>query len=403
MAHGNAARDRASAPSSAAASRARARRLHTILADPLYHYGLHYTMNELLDAMGGRQLEVRLWTPHNSSAAPRDYHRVAFPSLVYRALRKSSALAKRASRHAVARALDAVAPGDFVYVWPPYGSARIEEAKARGAIVVAERVNCHAERCKTALVPAFARHGLGLPDGWCVQSDMDEETRQMKLCDFVFAPNAFVTESLVDVGVPRERVLPCSYGWSPTRLAHALDVVRPARDPVFLFVGSGIVRKGLDLLLEAWERASVRGELRIAGNVEPLIRERYARALARPDVVQLGFVSDVASVYAAADVFVFPSHEEGGPQVTYEAAATGLPGIVSPMGAGLMVRHEREGLVLDPFDVDAWAAAITRLADDRALREELGRAARERAEGFTWERVGARRRDQLVEAAAPRP
>ena len=84
---------------------AQVRRLHTILADPLYDYGLHYTMNELLDAMGGPELEVRLWTPHNGSAEPRSYHRVAFPSLVYRALRKSATLAKRAGRHAVASAV----------------------------------------------------------------------------------------------------------------------------------------------------------------------------------------------------------------------------------------------------------------------------------------------------------
>src|SRR6185437_7702851 len=170
----------------------------------------------------------------------------------------------------------------------------------------------------------------------------------------------------------------------------SVNLIRPERAPVFAFVGSGIVRKGLNLLLKAWALAGIEGKLLIAGRLDHDIRSICARELARPDVQELGFVRDVASAYRDADVFVFPSHEEGGPQVTYEAAGCGLPSIVSPMGAGRIVRDGREGCVIDPFDIEAWARAIRSLAHDRGLRQRLAENASMRAQDFTWQRVGGR-------------
>src|SRR5207237_2553132 len=126
-----------------------------------------------------------------------------------------------------------------------------------------------------------------------------------KQCDYVVARNSFVTQSLVDVGIPRDRIIEGSYGFSPSRLAAAIDALRPTRPPVFAVVGLCIVRKGFDVLLEAWKQAGVEGKLLIAGHIEDDMRDAYADMLARPDVQFLGHVKDIATVYAAADVFVF--------------------------------------------------------------------------------------------------
>ena len=101
-------------------------------------------------------------------------------------------------------------------------------------------------------------------------------------------------------------------------------------------------------------------------------------------------------------MFVFPSLEEGGPLVTYEALAAGLPAIVSPMGAGAVVRHEREGLVVDPHDTDALVAAMQHLIADATLRRIMGHNGIARAQQFTWEQVGQRRSRQLARLVARR-
>jgi glycosyltransferase involved in cell wall biosynthesis len=145
----------------------------------------------------------------------------------------------------------------------------------------------------------------------------------------------------------------------------------------------------------------VRGRLVLAGVLEPAIRERCSDLLARPDVVVLDYVTDVCSLYRAADFFVFPSLEEGGPQVTYEACGCGLPVITTRMGMGRVVRHDREGFVLDPYDGEGWVEAIRALAEDNGRRKLMGAAAAQRARSFHWDKVAIRRRQQILERITP--
>lgn len=374
------------------------RNVHVIFCNALTRGGVSNTIRELLDNMPGPLLRSRLWFPQGDLALAREYHRPVFNHLFWRALCKVRVPLEWQGRIVVEVALRNIGPGDMIYIWPPYSTALIRRARDRGAIVVAERINCMATMCKVVLERAYARIGRPLPRGWCLPEDMDEERTQMALCDFVTAPGDFVAQSLVDAGIARERILKTSYGWSPTRLAGAVDLDRPDRPPVFAFVGLGIVRKGLNLLLEAWEQANVKGKLLIAGRIHDDIRGICARQLARPDIQELGYIPDIASVYAAADVFVFPTHEEGSPQVTYEAAGCGLAMIVSPMGSGPIVRNGREGYVIDPFDTNAWAEAIRVLAQDAVLRRRFGAAASAQAKEYTWQHAGARLYEQLVNA-----
>jgi glycosyltransferase involved in cell wall biosynthesis len=323
--------------------------------------------------------------------------------LLFKVLCKAGVPMKLQGRIASTVALREIANGDIVYIWPPYDLPLIRRARDRGAIVIAERTNCMGQMCRDLLAKAYARRGLSLPEAIFSPEDIAQELKQILACDFVTAPNAFVAQSLRESGIASDRIIETSYGFSPERLGPALTVQRPKRPPVFAFVGLGIVRKGLDVLLEAWEKASVNGTLLIAGLVSDELRSAYANILSRPEVEELGYVSDVASVYAAADVFVFPTHEEGGPLVIYEAAACGLASIVSPMGAGRIVRHGVEALIVDPLNADDVADSIAKLAQDGELRVTLGRNAADRALAFTWDKVGARFYEQLRAIAGQPP
>ena len=365
-------------------------RLHAVFWNSLGAGSLANALMELLDNMPGDAVERHLWClrQHPEPAVRRDYHCPVFPELLYRAFCKARVPAAVQGRIGSSAMLNAIRPGDIVYVWPDFDLSFIKRAQDRGAIVVAERTNVMAPMGREALARAYARRGLSLPAGWFDPREMDQERLQMLQCDFVVARNAFVSQSLRDVGIPDSRIIEGPYGYSPKRLASAIGIERPERPPVFAFVGGGIIGKGLDVLLEAWDKAGVTGTLLLAGQLDSELQASYSHILARPDVSVLGFVRDVASVYAAADVFVFPSHVEGGPQVVYEAAGCGLPSIISPMGAGHLVRHEAEGLLIDPLEVDQLAGAIATLAEDQALRRKMGAAAAERAHDFTWAKVG---------------
>jgi glycosyltransferase involved in cell wall biosynthesis len=94
----------------------------------------------------------------------------------------------------------------------------------------------------------------------------------------------------------------------------------------------------------------------------------------------LGPRSDMPAVYNAFDVFVLPSYREGFSRSGMEAAATGLPLVLSDIrGCREVGRHEREALLVPAGDADALADALIRLVGDPGLRGHLGAAARRRA------------------------
>jgi glycosyltransferase involved in cell wall biosynthesis len=91
----------------------------------------------------------------------------------------------------------------------------------------------------------------------------------------------------------------------------------------------------------------------------------------------------VAGLYQAADIFIFPSYREPGGNVVFEAMAHGLPLIVSDIGGPGNVVDASCGIRLHPVSPDQYAsdlaAAISRLAADPHLRLTLGEGARRRA------------------------
>ena len=109
----------------------------------------------------------------------------------------------------------------------------------------------------------------------------------------------------------------------------------------------------------------------MAGRVAPELKQTVRDHERRERVRSLGFRPSVAPLFHSADVFVFPTLEEGGPQVTYEAAGCGLPVITTPMGAARLVESGRTGIVVEPGSVEHLADAIRLLADRPDLRADV--------------------------------
>lgn len=94
----------------------------------------------------------------------------------------------------------------------------------------------------------------------------------------------------------------------------------------------------------------------------------------------LGQVSDMAALFATADMVVLPSYREGLPKSLIEAAACTLPLVTTDVpGCREVVTHEVDGLLVPVKDAKALANAIERLHLNPAWARELGLAARARA------------------------
>jgi len=172
---------------------------------------------------------------------------------------------------------------------------------------------------------------------------------------------------------------------------------RSRRDSVqFLFLGRINDPKGAFELLDAYRAlpATSRAAARIVfagdGRVEEL-RRRAAEI--GPDVVVHSWLDreECDHLLAASDVLVLPSHHEGVPMAILEAMAYGLPVIATPVG-GIpdVVRHGREGLLVEVGNRAALTAALARMVAEPALRMSLGRGARATAESLDVTNYGQR-------------
>lgn len=186
-------------------------------------------------------------------------------------------------------------------------------------------------------------------------------------------------------------------GVEPGRYQRAVPIAR-YRDgvPNVLFVGRMEPRKGLIHLLRAFrklQRDGVRARLLLVGT-GPGEREarRYVLTRQLDDVEFLGRVSEAqkAQLFKTADIYVSPATgRESFGIVLLEAMSAGAPIICSDIhGYRGVVRRERDGILVEPGNADALAVSIRRLIDDPQLRAQLSRAGEERAQLFTWERVG---------------
>jgi glycosyltransferase involved in cell wall biosynthesis len=189
-------------------------------------------------------------------------------------------------------------------------------------------------------------------------------------------------------GVAPDRISVCRPGapaWQPRR-------TQPA-DGYVLFVGTLEPRKNVGGLLDAYESLLARRHglprLLLAGKAvadsTPWL-ERIARAPLAGRVAHTGYV-DAAhrrSVYEGARLLVQPSFDEGFGIPVLEALTVGVPVVAADRGALPEVLGDA-GLLVNPDDPAAIAAAIERLLDDDAFAATCISKGIARAREFSWE------------------
>ena len=169
------------------------------------------------------------------------------------------------------------------------------------------------------------------------------------------------------------------------------------REPLVLFAGSLIERKGVRYLLDAAAqilRTATACRFVIAG-------DGTQRAMLEQTAVQLGISHRVEFIgeqtqeqlrawMQRARVFVLPSLEEGLGVVLLEALACGTPCVGSRVGGIPDVITPETGLLVPPADADALAQAISQLLENPARWQTYSRAARQRAVAhYSWPTVAA--------------
>ncbi len=222
-------------------------------------------------------------------------------------------------------------------------------------------------------------------------------------CHLTLAPTRTTIAQLRAVGYRRVRHWGRGVDTERFSPAYRRDEMRlrllHGRDPdalLCIFVGRLANEKRIDLLLDVARLPGV--ALTIIG--DGALRDELRRRFAETDAHFTGYLigDDLAEAYASGDVFVFPGAYETFGQVIQEAMASGLPSVVvAAGGAPELIKDWETGIIVEPR-ADAFARAIETLRDRPHIRQQMGRRAREMAEGRPWSALMAQLEGYYSEA-----
>jgi glycosyltransferase involved in cell wall biosynthesis len=169
-------------------------------------------------------------------------------------------------------------------------------------------------------------------------------------------------------------------------------------------VGRMVREKGIEEFVEAARRLADRATFVWVGPDDAAKSDAVHAAGLAGSVRFLGVRHDMPDIYAALDVFVLPSWREGFSRSGMEAAASGLPMVLTDIrGCREIGTDGEQVLLVPPRHPDQLTAAIAALLDDADLRKSMGAAARSRALAeFDQRRVARRSLETYVRVARAR-
>ena len=200
--------------------------------------------------------------------------------------------------------------------------------------------------------------------------------------DLVIAPSKASATFLAAEGCKRVVVIP-----------HGVDLPEKVDYPPGQFtvgyLGQVGIDKGLSYLFSAWGKLNYPdSHLILAGTGTEQLRGWIERYAAGGHFSVWGYISHVGKFYNAISVYVQPSVCEGFGIEVLEAMSYGRPVIVSQgAGAADMVSEGVDGFVVPIRSPDAIAERLEWCKRNPARLAEMGKKAREKAWGFTWDKI----------------
>ena len=228
-----------------------------------------------------------------------------------------------------------------------------------------------------------------------------QNKKLLKYADKIVATSPNYVEGSPYLSINKEKcvVIPCCFNidrmaYNDSNIEASLELKKKYEGKTILFsFGRHVPYKGLTYLIQASKLLDDSYKVLIGGK-GPLTEELENEAKGDSKVEFLGKISDddLKNYFLASDIFCFPSitrNEAFGIGLA-EAMYYGKPSVTFTIpcsGVNWVSIHNETGLECENGNVQAYADAIKKLASDKALREKLGAAAKERSiEHFTYEK-----------------
>lgn len=213
--------------------------------------------------------------------------------------------------------------------------------------------------------------------------------RAISEADVLIVPSLFVKESL-EMARFKKPIEIVPFGAEMPKNFDERDIEKKLEQEKikFIFAGNVNYRKGVNFLLEAWDKLNLKNsQLFICGRLYKTIRKTLKNYRLN-NVFFTGFV-DLEKYFSQAHVFVFPTLLEGSAKVIYEAMSYGLPVITTP-NAGSIVEDEKSGFIVPIGQTEILAEKMQYFYQNPKKIVEMGKNAFFKVKNFSWDRYGER-------------
>ena len=271
---------------------------------------------------------------------------------------------------------------------------------------------------RLAHTPVVLIGAIHVADDWGFNSPLIYRT--LRRADHAIAYTQFERDALIARGVPGEQITVIGLGVEPAAFARADGVAVRQRygwgsDPVVAYIGQQVAHKGIDTLVAAmvhtWPDHPT-ARLLIAGSRTSFTAALEARVEQLPSAwrERVTFVHNFddsikPDLFAACDIFAYPSAYESFGLTLLEAWAAGRPVIACRDSApGSIVRYDQDGLLVNYHDEADLAAALRTLLVHPRQRSQMGQTGQRKVlETYTWDTVADRFRDVYAQTRQRHP
>ena len=212
----------------------------------------------------------------------------------------------------------------------------------------------------------------------------------LKRVDKIVCMSQEILDELNAVGVESARIAHIQNGVDGERFCPATEIERaawraerglPETAVIVVFSGRLVQRKGVDVLIDAWERIdAVRNDAHLfllgSGTDQPdSVESEILESVRSRKIANVYFEGDVPApedYLNVADIFAFPSRREGFPNALLEGMAAGTAAVASRIGGNEdLIANDDTGILFDPDDVVALADALRSLIVYSAKRKTM--------------------------------
>jgi len=310
---------------------------------------------------------------------------------------------------------------DIFVGWAHYALKSITAARKAGAKIIIESGSCHILEQKKLLEEEYSK--FNVPFIPLHKKNIAKMLQEYQLADYIMTLSEFSYQSFIKHGVPKSKLfkvtcgIDVDYFLQSRTLRDAQPTLKLRRAPQgerlvnsdtyheknivrekyrVIFVGLLNLRKGIQYLLQAWNKLSItipedQIELLLVGNLQQDLKLVLQNIPIKKNVIFYGSTSreNLRELYRSSNLFVLPSIEDGFGMVMGEAMASGLPVICTTNTGGPDIIIDQEhGFIIPARNSNALAEKIEWCYNNQETCKLMGVNAQEQIKKFTWDRYG---------------